>query len=154
MTVVRTPRERDGVSDLVRVSIDVARIRAAFSREKPPVLDDEWDADAYVADRAAAYLAALEQCACKAGVVVDAPDEAGHDSPTGVDVACPPSTADRVRVVASRLDGASLEDRIAAVALALRPVFADAGAWRRFLLPAYFARHRAWRAAVGNPIQH
>lgn len=170
----QAPIERDRAACCrVRVSIDTVRIRAGFGNEKPPVPVDEWNAAGYVEHRKSAYRAALD------GIRTDTPggpvvfevffeeaasDEAQKTSDEAKGLAAaavrsvevPPGTGDRVRLVLASPDhDAGALDACAATACAsLRAVFADTGGWRLFLLPAYFARHRAWRGAVGSPIQH
>lgn len=146
---------------IVRISIDTERIRAGFANEKPPVPDDEWNAAGYVEYRETAYRTALEglragtperSVAFEAwfGETASVPaDEAGN-------LGVPAATGDRVRIELTPPDhdADTLDACVAAASAALRAVFADTGAWRLFLLPAYFERHRAWRRAVGAPIQH
>ncbi len=145
---------------LAWVRVGTTTIRVLFDRETPPVPADEWDEAGYVAARLHAYADALQGLALLRPLVqADDPArtaEAIGPSPASGDVTalCPrtgdlvyvrlPETGDRAAVDALRDD----------VARALRRVFADANAWRRHLKPAYFARHRAWRALAGSPIQH
>ena len=144
---------------MVQVRVDTTRIRSGFALEKPPVPEAEWDADAYVEYRTAAYRNALDAtvlAAMAGGVIVDVQIgmtfDAAHD-PVSID--CPASAGDRVRIVAvGELAEASLPALGTLVAQALHPMLVDAGAWRRYLRPAYFERHRAWRSSVGSPIQH
>lgn len=161
---------------VVQVSIDTMHIRCGFGSEKPPVPDDEWNADGYVEHRKAAYRAALGgvRAATPAGPVAfevsfdeTALEGTGFEESDGTRrartspatvrrVEVPSATGDRVVVVFAGPDpGADTLDACASTAgTALRAVFADTGGWRLFLLPSYFARHRAWRSAVGAPIQH
>jgi len=159
---------------IVRVAVGTQPIRARFAQEKPPVPDAEWDEAGYVEQRLRAYAEALEGIALvrsKPGEGGHAADElpagGGHDAnaPRGDDesVASAPSggawfgcprTGDRVLVDLVDANEGPQHELRAAVERALRRVLDDAHAWRRHLLPAYFARHRAWRAVVGAPIQH
>lgn len=168
---------------VVHVRIDAGAVRADFAQERPPVLDGEWDAPAYVAQRAQAYREALSRAMSEGlhdvaivpeiRVVAEADIAARIDAVAATagagraDAAaharlassgaleCPASAGDRVHLDASPdVDAVTLQALRDAISDALRPVFADAGAWRRFLGPAYFERHRAWRSAVGSPIQH
>ncbi len=128
----------------LRISIDVAGIRARFARERPPVLDEEWDEPAYVGERIDAYRAALRVLSRDAaGPAIEAVFAA--DATAG----------DRVVVIAADSgDEAAPAVSAQAIAAALRPVTDDAGGWRRHLRPAYFERHRAWRRETGSPIAH
>lgn len=159
---------------VVRVAVGTKPIRSLFARERPPVSELEWDEAGYVEQRLRAYAEALEAIACvrampddggiAAGALpCDRADASGASRPgdendvsaagDGAWFSCP-RTGDRVRVEPhQRVDGTS-RDAYADIELALRRVFADAHAWRRHLLPAYFERHRNWRAVVGAPIQH
>lgn len=167
---------------IVQVSIDTARIRDGFASEKPPVPDDEWNAGGYVAHRKAAYRAALHgvRADTPAGPLMfevsfeDEHEKAEREATNFEEtrratrvkglaaiavrsVEVPPGSGDRVQVAFAAPDhGAdvTLDACAAAASAALRAVFADTGVWRLFLLPEYFARHRAWRSAVGSPIQH
>lgn len=65
-----------------------------------------------------------------------------------------PRTGDRVRIELGEVDAPERDALRADAERALQRVFADAHAWRRHLLPAYFERHRSWRAVAGAPIQH
>ncbi len=146
---------------IVTVTIDTEQIRCGFALEKPPVLERDWDAGAYIEQRTAAYREALEApslCVTTGVLIVDlrivAHDTASTPSDAG-SVECPACAGDRVRIDAiGETDPARLESLRDAVVDALRPVRGDAGAWRRCLRPAYFERHRAWRGRVGGPIQH
>lgn len=151
--VLNESRRPDAHGAVVRVAVGVAPIRARFAAERPPVSDDEWDCTAYVEQRMNAYREAL---AAHPGVRVDRLAEAPATQPAPA-LRCP-STGDLVFIevqphpVESGEDGpASLR---AAIDRAVRRVFADRSAWRRHLLPAWFERHRAWRAEAGSPIQH
>lgn len=137
---------------VVRVAVATQPIRALFAGEKPPVPDAEWDAAAYVAQRLHAYAEALETLALV------------HPMPSGCNdiqvpsrratvIACP-RTGDRVHVDVVDPDDRTRLDLHAEIERALQRVFSDAHAWRRHLLPAYFERHRAWRAVNVGPIQH
>ncbi|RIK96448.1 MAG: hypothetical protein DCC72_04905 [Burkholderiales bacterium] len=130
---------------IVRVAVATQPIRALFAGEKPPVPDDEWDEAAYVAQRLRAYAEALEGIA----LVQPMPGTLGD----GASFSCP-RTGDLVRIEPDDRNGGVRGDPYADIERALQRVFADAHAWRRHLLPAYFERHRHWRALVGNPIQH
>jgi len=128
----------------VHVSIDLAGIRAAFGRERPAVHDGDWDGAGYLAERIAACGDALRALA-------DAQPGLQLDLEFDADAAC----GDRVQVSAAH-PGADPPPAalVQAIERALRPVFADAGAWRRHLGAAWFERHRAWRRAAGSPIAH
>ncbi|HEY0879588.1 MAG TPA: hypothetical protein VGE10_14160 [Zeimonas sp.] len=138
--------------------IGTAAIRALFDREKPPVPAQEWDDAAYVAQRLRAYSDAL---ATLAQVLAMPPDDVDFASAIGAvprgathgwSLSCP-RTGDRLLVDFRDSESASgtlRED----IERAIGCVFADANAWRRNLLPAYFERHRSWRAVAGAPIQH
>lgn len=159
---------------VVRVAVGTQPIRALFAREKPPVLEADWDEAAYVAQRLRAYAEALEDLARvrampdDGGITAGAPlgeradvsselrsrDENAVSVPDGGAWFSCPRTGDRVRVESNHPDGDTRSDAHADLERALRRVFADAHAWRRHLLPAYFERHRNWRAVVGAPIQH
>ena len=158
---------------IVRVAVATQPIRALFAGEKPPVPDDEWDEAAYVAQRLRAYAEALEHIALVQPMPGDGGNaasaradsrnaanahgggagKAAYTSDDGASFSCP-RTGDRVRVEPDDGDDGTRGDPYADVERALRRVFADAHAWRRHLLPAYFERHRNWRAVVGAPIQH
>lgn len=129
---------------LVRISIDVAGIRAGFARERPPVADDDWDALAYFDERIAAYREALRSPhLAQAGCALQAAFDAG--------------AAEGDRVVVSALEPRDAEVPAAvvqAIADAVRPVAHETGAWRRYLGAGYFDRHRAWRRETGSPIAH
>lgn len=171
----------DALRCVVRVRIGTQAIRALFAGEKPPVPDAEWDEAAYVEQRLRAYRDALEPLARVRPMPWpsgrDGRDEGhadrdggdrreGHDAvdddasaalPAGVVEACCARTGDRVTVDLGDpgdLDAASRASLLRDVENALQRVFADAHAWRRCLLPAYFERHRSWRAVAGAPIQH
>ncbi len=128
----------------VRVSIDLACIRAAFPRECPAVLDGDWDAAGYVAERIAACRDAL-------GALTDS----CPDLRLELDIDTDATGGDRVQVWPAHPDADTQPASVvAAIERALRPVFADAGAWRRHLGAAWFERHRAWRRVAGSPIAH
>lgn len=154
---------------IVRISIDTERIRAGFANEKPPVPDDEWNAAGYVEYREAAYRTALEDLRtgtperpvafeARFGETANVPAAEAGSVPAAEarSLGVPAATGDRVRLELTPPDhdADTLDACVAAASAALRAVFADTGAWRLFLLPAYFERHRAWRRAVGAPIQH
>jgi hypothetical protein len=128
----------------VRISIDVAGIRAGFARERPPVDDDEWDAMAYVDERIAAYREALRALSLadeglSLQVVFDAGGAAG----------------DRLMISTAGFAGADVPATVVqSIADAVRPVTGDTGGWRRHLRTGYFERHRAWRRETGSPIAH
>ncbi|MBW7923668.1 MAG: hypothetical protein H3C59_02875 [Burkholderiaceae bacterium] len=150
---------------IVRVAVGTQPIRALFAGEKPPVADTEWDEAAYVAQRLRAYAEALENLALVRPMTSDggnaasasgSGDEGESDAcapADGASFSCP-RTGDRVRVEPDDRDDGARGDAYADIERALQRVFADAHAWRRHLLPAYFERHRNWRAVVGAPIQH
>ncbi len=108
---------------LVRISIDVAGIRAGFARERPPVADDNWDALAYFDERIAAYRDALRSPGiAQAGLVLQAAFDAG--------------AAEGDRIVVSTLEPPDAEVPAAvvqAIADAVRPLAHETGAWRRYL---------------------
>lgn len=146
---------------VVRIAVGTRAIRALFAGERPPVLDAEWDEAAYVAQRLLAYSEALKALALVQPMPLSVED--GRVESLQEDGISCPRTGDRVFVDAGGPDrpgGVAIAheraqpDLPADVERALRRVFADAHAWRRHLLPAYFERHRAWRAVVGAPIQH
>ncbi|MCD6682296.1 MAG: hypothetical protein LT102_16900 [Burkholderiaceae bacterium] len=159
---------------VVRVAVATQPIRALFSCEKPPVSDIEWDEPGYVEQRLRAYAEALEDIACVRAMPDDGDIAARAPLPNRADASgasalgdenavaaasdgawfsCP-RTGDRVRVEPHHRADDTRKDAYADIEHALRRVFADAHAWRRHLLPAYFERHRNWRAVVGAPIQH
>lgn len=128
----------------VRISIDLVGIRAGFARERPPVVDGDWDARAYFDERVSAYRDALcSPAIAAAGVRL----ELGFDDET--------SACDRVALAADPPAGggcpAAVEQLIRDAA---RAVSAQTGAWRRHLGAGYFERHRAWRREAGSPIAH
>lgn len=128
----------------VWVSIDLAGIRAGFARERPPVVDGDWDARAYFDERVSAYRDALRGPAiAAAGVRL----ELGFDDQA--------SAGDRVALTVDQSAGggcpAAVEQLIRDAA---RAVSAQTGAWRRHLGAGYFERHRAWRREAGSPIAH
>ncbi len=158
---------------VVRVAVGTQPIRALFAREKPPVFDAEWDEAGYVEQRLRAYAEALEALArvqamsagdeaSPSAPLIDRADGSGmlgRDDEKTVSAqsdsawfSCP-RTGDLVRILPDHRDDTSGAVR-ADIERALQRVFADAHAWRRHLLPAYFERHRNWRAVVGAPIQH
>lgn len=128
----------------VRVSLDLAGIRACFPRERPPVAGEDWDAAAYVDERIRAYRDALRQLS------TDDPEllvEASFDTVSVIGD----------RVVVSCCGPAADEPPagvIRRVEHAVRCVIGDDCAWRRHLRAAYFERHRAWRRETGSPIVH
>ncbi|KAA0219019.1 MAG: hypothetical protein DWB43_08595 [Lautropia sp.] len=129
---------------LVRVSIDIAGIRAGFARERPPVADDDWDALAYFDERIAAYREALRSPrVAHCGLTLRAAFDAG--------------AAEGDRVIVSALQPADTgvpAALVQAIADAVRPLAHETGAWRRHLRAEYFDRHRAWRRETGIPIAH
>ena len=128
----------------IRISIDVAGIRAGFARERPPVKDDDWDAHAYVDDRIGAYREALRTL-----------KERHPDLRLEVDFDAGAAAGDRIAVSTGRAPDGDLPANIAAeIAAAVRKVTDDAGGWRRHLRAPYFERHRAWRRETGSPIAH
>ena len=151
---------------LVRIVVGTRSIVALFAHEQPPVRAGEWDAQGYAAQRAAAWREALQAALAARGtrleVAVDAGlpasldgiAEAGTEANPGTDAA-PATTlligSDRIAVMAPAADAHELV-RIGEGAA--RPLAADSGGWRRFLQPAWFERHRAWRREVGSPIKH
>lgn len=128
----------------VRVSIDLAGIRAAFERERPAVRDGDWDGAGYLAERVTACGDALRALA-------DAHQGLRLEFDFDTDATC----GDRVQVSPVH-PGADAPPAalVQAIEHALRPVFADAGAWRRHLGAAWFERHRAWLREAGSPIAH
>jgi hypothetical protein len=149
-----------GVRCVVHVLVGTIAIRALFGREQPPVPEDEWDEAGYVAQRLRAYSEALEALALVRAMPSDeenastrAARETAHGASTPVTLSCP-RTGDRVRIHLDDVDEARREGLRVAVERALGRVFGDANGWRRNLLPAYFERHRSWRAVAGGPIQH
>jgi len=127
----------------VRIAIATAAIRACFTSQRPPVRDDEWDEADYRLQRERAYREALAAIGVEFGA--DSPAAAGQA------FARCPATGDAVFLDPRQEGGYALQ---AQLRRALARVFTDASAWRRSLLPAYYARHRAWRERVGGPIQH
>lgn len=131
-------------------------IRARWPSERLPVHEDEWDAADYLRQRAQAYREAIAAIAQSDSTAAGAPRIALR---CVADAAAPPGAACLARCAHSG-DAVHLEPGAAGAALqalivqAAQRVFADTGAWRRSLRPAYFARHRAWRARVGAPVQH
>ncbi len=128
----------------VRISIDLASIRAGFARERPPVVDGDWDARAYFDERVSAYRDALCSPAIAAtGVWL----ELFFDDRA--------SAGDCVALAADQTAGdgclAAVEQLIRDAA---RTVSGQTGAWRRHLGAGYFERHRAWRREAGSPIAH
>ena len=128
----------------MRISIDVAGIRASLARERPQVADEEWDAAAYVDERIAAYREALRtlslaHASLSLQVVFDAEAAAG----------------DCLMVSAAGFAGAGLPETVVqSIADAVRPVTADTGGWRRHLPAGYFDRYRARRREAGRPNPH
>ncbi len=141
-----------GTRCVVRVAVATQAIRALFAHERPPVPDAEWDEAAYVAQRLHAYADALEGLAL-VQLMTPGCEETRQPSPRETVIPCA-RTGDRVHVDLVDSDDRTRPDRLADIERALQRVFADAHAWRRCLLPAYFERHRSWRAVVGAPIQH
>lgn len=137
---------------IVRVAVGTRAIRALFAGERPPVLDADWDEGAYIAQRLRAYAEAFEDIALVQPMPAD--DEDAASVPGGSASFSCPRTGDCVSVEPDDRDDPTRADSHGGIERALRRVFADAHAWRRHLLPAYFERHRAWRAVVGAPIQH
>lgn len=141
---------------VVRVAVGTQPIRALFAREKPPVLEADWDEAAYVAQRLRAYAEALEGIALLQPMMGDGGNGASTPG-SGAWFSCA-RTGDRALVEPGYHDdesrGGAHADAERDVERALCRVFDDANAWRRHLLPAYFERHRNWRAVVGAPIQH
>jgi len=137
---------------VVRVAVGTRAIRALFAGERPPVLDADWDEAAYIAQRLHAYAEALGDLALVQPMPDGGEDAAGAPA-GGASFSCP-RTGDRVRVEPDDHDDRIRNDSHGGIERALRRVFSDAHAWRRHLQPAYFERHRAWRAVVGAPIQH
>lgn len=128
----------------VRVWIDLAGIRARFARERPPVRDEDWDDRAYLDDRIAACREALGRVRkAEPGLQLEASFDT--DAWRGDRVLVSPAVAG---------DDEPPARVVRAVEQALRPVFAEAGAWRRHLGAAWFERHRAWRREAGSPIAH
>ena len=129
----------------VRVSIDVSGVRARFARERPPVADDDWNAQAYVDERIAAYREALH---------------APGTAQTGVaqmQLVFDTGAADGDRIAVSALEsrvGGDPTAAMQAIAQAAQRVARERGAWRRHLSEGYFERHRAWRRVADGPIAH
>lgn len=151
---------------LVRVVVGTRDIVALFAHEQPPVRAGEWDAQGYAGQRAAAWHEALQAALAAQGarleVAVDTGVPAGLDGIAETDAeansdtgAAPAATlqigSDRVAVLAPATEAHEL---MRIVEGAARPLAADGGGWRRFLQPAWFERHRAWRREVGSPIKH
>ncbi len=139
--------------------IGTQAIRALFAGEKPPVPEAEWDEAAYVEQRLAAYRDALDGLAAvlpmpHASGDGIADDDAFRASPPAASRLSCARTGDRAIVDPGGADDAAREQLRSRVERALQRVFSDAHAWRRCLLPAYFERHRSWRAVAGAPIQH
>ncbi len=130
---------------VVRVSIDVSGVRARFARERPPVADDDWNAQAYVDERIAAYREALH---------------APGTAQTGVaqmQLVFDTGAADGDRIAVSALEsrvGGDPTAAMQAIAQAAQRVARERGAWRRHLSEGYFERHRAWRRVADGPIAH
>ena len=130
---------------VVRVSIDVSGIRARFARERPPVADDDWDVQAYIDERIAAYREALH---------------APGTAQTGVaqmQLVFDTGAADGDRIAVSALEstvGGEPTAAMQAIAQAAQRVARERGAWRRHLSEGYFERHRAWRRVADGPIAH
>lgn len=151
---------------LVRVVIGTRGILALFAHEQPPVHAGEWDARGYAGQRAAAWREALQavlaaqgarlEVAADTGVPADLDGIAETGAEAGPDTGAAPAAtlqigSDRVAVLAPAADAHEL---MRIVEDAARPLAADGGGWRRFLQPAWFERHRAWRREVGSPIKH
>ena len=139
------PGGRNVALIIVRVSIDVVGIRARFARERPPVADDDWNAQAYVDERIAAYREALHaQDWVQSGVAQ-------------MQLIFDTGAADGDRIAVSALDstvGGEPTAAMQAIAQAAQRVARERGAWRRHLSEGYFERHRAWRRVAGGPITH
>lgn len=141
---------RDG-SPLVRVVVGTRAIAARFAHERPAVRDGEWGAQGYVLERTQMWRDALQAPLAARAVRLElCVDEGGEPgaAPAG-DTLCIGS--DTVTILACATD---LQPLRSIVAIAARSIAADTGGWRRFLLPDWFERHRAWRREVGSPIQH
>lgn len=136
---------------VVRVVVDTRAIVALFARERPAVQAGEWDEQGYAQQRAGLWREALQTPLADRGARLEVrTDVAGAmlDKPTGCMLCV---GGDRVDVLAPAAD---VQGLLHWVATAARAVAADTGGWRRFLQPAWFERHRAWRREVGSPIQH
>lgn len=137
----------DATGVTVRVVVDTYGIVAAFAHEKPPVQLDEWDAQAYACERLEAYREALQRPLAAIGAHLDAV----VDTSLGPAPLHGVQAGDRVSMLAPQAVACKLQSF---VRQAVGPIDADVGAWRRFLRPAWFERHRAWRRKVGSPIAH
>lgn len=156
------------------ICIATASIRTRFADERLPVHADEWDEADYLQQRQAAYLEAFAVHAPGLPVqclpaLSPAPSQGQAPCPMPTDgatcllrcalsedslwIEAAPASASASASVSASASGLTAEHQ-ARVETAVQRVFADAQAWRRSLRPAYFARHRAWRAQVGAPVQH
>jgi len=136
---------------LVRVLVDTRGIVALFARERPAVRAGEWDAQGYAQQRAGLWRDALQSALAQRGLRLDVQADFAVEV-VGADTGCTLRVGgDRVDVLAPEVEA---QDLLRWIATAARAVAADAGGWRRFLQPAWFERHRAWRREVGSPVQH
>lgn len=135
----------DASAPVVRVVVDTRAIIAALPHERPPVQLDEWDTQAYARERLEAYREALQRPLAAVGArletLVDTELAPAHELRGGdrITVTAPESAADGLQHL---------------VRCAVAAIEADRSGWRRFLLPTWFERHRAWRREVGSPIAH
>ena len=137
----------DTTAVTIRVVVDTYGIIATFAHEKPPVQLDDWDAQAYARERLEAYREALQRPLA----VIGARLESAVDTSLGSAPAHGVQADDQVTVLSSQAVARELQSM---VRQAVDPIDADASAWRRFLRPAWFERHRAWRLEAGSPIAH
>lgn len=146
-------------TSIVRVRIGTAAIRARFGEERPPVLADDWDEAAYVDERRRLYAQALEGVGVIGSSTIQADGEPSAGYPGRLLASCS-HTGDRIDIEPGEAGHAGDADTPPAtgaddaIAAAVQRVLADRHGWRRHLSPAWFERHRAWRARVGSPIQH
>lgn len=133
---------------LLHILISCAAIRARAAADRLPVQADEWDEADYRHQRQQAYREAL--AAAAPGLALAWAADAA-ELPACECLARCPATGDVVGADPALKLEPALRSRILA---AVQRVHADACGWRRSLRPAYFERHRAWRARVGAPVQH
>ncbi|MDE2614107.1 MAG: hypothetical protein KGL78_11745 [Burkholderiales bacterium] len=137
----------------MRVVVETRAIVARFAGERPCVQMDEWDAPGYARQRAELWRDALQAPLAVRGTRLQVVIDADVDVDAEAAGACSTQRigGDTITVQAPEPDAEALRQFVAEAA---RAVAADTGGWRRFLLPAWFERHRAWRHEVGSPIQH